>query len=158
MSSPTQKQGPRENKHVCCRIGGMLVGIGLEHVQEINRLVEPTFVPLMEPYLRGVINLRGNLVTVLDLGTIVRGQATTTGTRARTVVVEIGDEIVGLCVDEVGDVVEVDPTKLEALPSHLPADQRGWFRGMVQLPGELLLLLDVAAIGALGSTNKLGAR
>jgi len=58
----------------------------------------------------------------------------------------------------VGDVVEVDPTKLEPLPSHLPADQRGWFRGMVQLPGELLLLLDVAAIGALGSANKLGAR
>ncbi len=57
-----------------------------------------------------------------------------------------------------GDVVEVDPTKLEPLPSHLPADQRGWFRGMVQLPGELLLLLDVAAIGALGSANKLGAR
>jgi len=158
MSTPNDNHGPRDHKHVCCRIGGMLVGIGLEHVQEINRLVEPTFVPLMEPYLRGVINLRGNLVTVLDLGTIVRGQATSTGTRARTVVVEIGDEIVGLCVDEVGDVVEVDPNALEGLPSHLPTEQRRWFRGMVQLPGELLLLLDVAAIGALGSENKLGAR
>jgi purine-binding chemotaxis protein CheW len=111
----------------------------------------------MEPHLRGVINLRGNLVTVLDLGTIVRGEPTATGTRARTVVVEIGDEVVGLCVDEVGDVVEVDPKSMEPLPSHLPADQRGGFHGMVQLPGELLLLLDVAAIGALGSA-KLGAR
>ena len=159
MSTSKEAVGQRENKHVCCRLGGMLVGIGLERVQEINRLVEPTFVPLMEPYLRGVINLRGSLVTVLDLGIIVRGEATAGGARARTVVVEVGDEICGLCVDEVGDVVEVDAAMLEALPSHLPIDQRRWFRGMVQLPGELLLLLDVAAIGSVGSdTPKLGAR
>lgn len=148
-----------ENKHVCCRLGGMLVGIGLDRVQEINRLVEPTFVPLMEEHLRGVINLRGNLVTVIDLGTVVRGQSAASGARARTVVVEIGDEVCGLVVDEVGDVVAVDLERIEPLPSHLPANQQRWFKGMVQLPAELLLLLDVDAIAKLGAeTDKVGNR
>jgi purine-binding chemotaxis protein CheW len=149
----------RDNKHVCCRLGGMLVGIALDRVQEINRLVEPTFVPLTEPYLRGVINLRGNLVTVVDLGLIVRGTSSATGQRARTVVVEIGEEVCGLVVDEVGDVVAVEEGAVEALPSHLPVEQRQWFHGLVQLPGELLLLLDVTAIGKLGTADaKTGVR
>ncbi len=149
----------RENKHVCCRVGGMLVGICLGQVQEINRLVEPTWVPLMQPWLRGVINLRGNLVTVLDLGTVVRGTTTATSMKARTVVIEIGDEVCGVVVDEVGDVVEVEGRQIEPLPSHLPAEQRRWFRGLVQLQGELLLLLDVSAVAQLGAeTDKAGAR
>lgn len=160
MSNPNDGRAARDQKHVCCRLGSMLVGIPLDRVQEINRLVEPTFVPLMEPYLRGVINLRGNLVTVLDLGVIVRGEPTSTSPKARTVVVEVGEEICGLCVDEVGDVVEVAAADAEALPSHLPAQQRRWFQGMVQLPQQLLLLLDVASIGAIGATPgpALGAR
>lgn len=141
-----------DGKHVCCRLAGMLVGIGLDRVQEINRLVEPTFVPLMEPYLRGVINLRGQLVTVIGLGTVITKTEAKETSRSRTVVVEVGDEVCGLVVDEVGDVVEVATDAVEPLPSHLPTDQRHWFRGMVQLPGELLLLLDVDAIGQLGST------
>ena len=149
----------RDTQHVCCRVGGMLVGIGLGQVQEINRMVEPTWVPLMEPHLRGVINLRGNLVTVIDLDTVVRGQPSTTGPKSRTVVVEVGDEVCGIIVDEVGDVVDVEATKVEPLPSHLPAEQRRWFRGLVQLADELLLLLDVNAIGLLGSEPaKLEAR
>jgi purine-binding chemotaxis protein CheW len=155
----TSKNPGRDSKHVCCRLGRTLVGIGLEHVQEINRLLEPTFVPLMEPYLRGVINLRGSLVSVLDLGHIVLGADTQPGVRARTVVVEVGDEICGLVVDEVGDVVEVRHDTIEPLPSHLPVAQRRWFKGMVQLPNELLLLLDVTAIGRLArDPDKLGAR
>lgn len=160
MSSRNDGPATREHKHVCCRLGSMLVGVALDRVQEINRLVEPTFVPLMEPYLRGVINLRGNLVTVLDLGVIVRGEPAGSSAKARTVVVEIGEEICGLCVDEVGDVVEVAPDDVETLPSHLPQEQRRWFRGMVQLPQQLLLLLDVAAINALGAgaAHSMGGR
>lgn len=146
----------QEGMHVCCRIGGMLVGIDLDRVQEINRQVDPTFVPLMEAHVRGVINLRGNLVTVLDLGHVVRSHATENGPRTRTVVVELGDEVCGLIVDEVGDVVDVAAKKREPVPSHLPADQRRWFTGLVQLPNELLLLLDVDAVGRFGVETQSG--
>lgn len=149
-----------EGKHVCCRIGSMLIGIGLDRVQEINRLVEPTFVPLMDPYLRGVINLRGQLVTVIDLGAVITRTEGKVTPRSRTVVVEIGDEVCGLVVDEVGDVAEVSANAIEPLPSHLPQEHRHWFRGMVQLQNDqLLLVLDVNAIGQLGSgVAKAGVR
>lgn len=147
----------QEGMHVCCRIGGMLVGIDLDRVQEINRHIDPTFVPLMEPHVRGVINLRGNLVTVLDLGYVVRGTTTTNGVKTRTVVVELGDEVCGLIVDEVGDVVDIGSKRREALPSHVPAAQRRWFTGLVQLPDELLLLLDIDAVGSFGVEAKQGA-
>jgi purine-binding chemotaxis protein CheW len=147
------------DKHVCCRIGGMLVGIALGQIQEINRMVEPTFVPLMEPWLRGVINLRGSLVTVLDLGILVRGESTATAAKARTVVVEIGEEVCGLVVDEVGDVVEFEASAIEPLPSHVAAEQRRWFKGLVQMQGELLLVVDTAAIALVGNeAGKVGAK
>jgi purine-binding chemotaxis protein CheW len=143
--------------HVCCRIGGMLVGIDLERVQEINRLTDPTPVPLLAPHVRGMINLRGSLVTVLDLGHVVSGQPTATGKNARTVVVELGDEVCGLIVDEVGDVVDVTGKTREPLPSHLPAGQRQWFTSLVQLPEELLLLLDIEAVSGFGVQAGTGA-
>ena len=146
----------QEGMHVCCRIGGMLVGIDLDRVQEINRHIDPTFVPLMEPHVRGVINLRGNLVTVLDLGVVVRGEATANGARTRTVVVELGEEVCGLVVEEVGDVVDVGGLTKEPVPSHLPEDQRRWFTQLVQLPDELLLLLDLEAVGRYGVTSEQG--
>jgi len=146
----------QEGMHVCCRIGGMLVGIDLDRVQEINRHVNPTFVPLMAAHVRGVVNLRGNLVTLIDLGHVVCGQATQDRPRTRTVVVEFTDEVCGLVVDEVGDVVDLGARGREALPSHLPAAQRQWFTGLVQLPNELLLLLDVDAVARFGLDNNLG--
>jgi len=140
----------QEGMQVCCRVGAMLVGIDLDRVQEINRHVDPTPVPLMPAHVRGLVNLRGSLVTVLDLGQVLRGQPTAVGARTRTVVVELGDETCGLVVDEVGDVVDVGQRRREPLPSHLPADQRRWFTGLVQLPAELLLLLDVDAVAGHG--------
>lgn len=139
------------NLYVCCRVGGLRVGVNLDWVQEINRLTEPTFVPMMPGWLRGLVNLRGNLVTVVDLGSVVCGEAVENSGAARTVVVELGSEILGLVVDSVGDVVDVNGKPVEALPSHVPADQRSWFRGMVQLPNDLLLLLDVDALRRLES-------
>lgn len=140
----------REGMYVCCRAGGMLIGIDLDRVQEINRLVEPTAVPLLPDYVRGVVNLRGNLVTVLDLDGIVRGNHTTVGKGTRTVVLEAGGETCGLLVDEVGDVVDIANLTREPLSGLLPSDQRKWFSGFVQLPEGLLLLLEVDTVANCG--------
>lgn len=140
----------RSGMTVCCRVGSYLVGIDLDRVQEINQRIEPTFVPLMPPHVRGLINLRGNLVAMIDLGRVVHGQPTANDRKARSVVVELADEVCGFLVAEVGDVLDLANAKREPLPSHLPSSQRQWFSGMVQLPDELLLLLDIDAVGSFG--------
>jgi len=137
----------RSGMTVCCRVGDFLVGIDLDRVQEINQRIEPTFVPLMPPHVRGLINLRGNLVAMIDLGRVIHGQPTANGRKARSVVVELADEVCGFLVAEVGDVLDLSTARREPLPSHIPPEQRRWFAGLVQLPEELLLLLDIDAVG-----------
>lgn len=147
----------QEGMHVCCRIGGMLVGIDLDRLQEINRRIDPTFVPLLENYVRGVINLRGSLVTVIDVGQIVCGRPVKDSEQARTVVVELGEEVCGLVVDEVGDVVDISQMNREPLPRHMPAEHRRWFHGLVQLNKELLLVLNLDELAQVGRVAVKGA-
>lgn len=149
----------QDGMFVRCQLGSLSVGIDLDCVQEIIRHVEPTFVPLLPPHLRGLINLRGSLVAVVDLGAVVRGVPMAAADAARTVVVASGGEALGLAVDAVGDVVDVGGRPVEPLPSHLPAEQRRWFRGLVQTEAGLLLLLDLDAVDrACGAAAAEGAR
>lgn len=132
--------------YVVCRVGDLVLGIGLDRVQEINRLVDATHVPRAPEQVRGLVNLRGNLVTVLDLGMILHGTPTPASGDARTVIVEYGDERLGLLVDKVGDVVDCTQQAPEPLPNHIGRQHGQWFDGLVQMERELLLVLDVDAV------------
>ncbi len=132
--------------YVVCRVGDLALGVGLDQVQEINRLVDATQVPRAPEEVRGLVNLRGSLVTVLDLGVILHGVPTAAGGDTRTVIIEFGDERVGLLVDKVGDVVDCTEQTMEPLPNHVGRQHGRWFSGLVQLERELLLVLDVDAV------------
>ena len=132
--------------YISCKVGDLLVGIDLARVQEINRLVDATFVPRLAGEVKGLINLRGNLVTVLDLVHIVHGRDVAPNRDTRNVIVEQHQERFGLLVDSVGDVADCEGAELEPLPSHLDPQQAQWFRGLVQLQRDLLLVLDVDAV------------
>lgn len=131
---------------VVCGVGDLTLGVGLDRVQEINRLVDATQVPRAPEQVRGLVNLRGSLVTVLDLGMILHGVPIANGGDARTVIVEYGDERVGLLVDRVGDVVDCTEQALEPLPKHIGSQHGKWFNGLVQMERELLLVLDVDSV------------
>lgn len=135
-------------KFVSCRVGPLFLGIALEQVQEINRMVDATFVPRLQPEVRGLVNLRGALVTVLDLGVILHEQPSQSTGASRCVIVRLGEEMVGLCVDRVGDVLDCSEQEIEPLPSHLERANGRCFQGVVQLDTELLLVLDVDAVVA----------
>ena len=143
----------KEGMFICCKVDGRHIGIDLDRVQEINRLVEPTEVPLMPSHVRGVVNLRGNLVTILDLDCILRGQRTQVGRNTRNVVFESANETCGFLVDGVGDVVDLEGHEPEQLSGLVPAEQRRWFSGLVQLPERLLLLLDVDEVASFGTSE-----
>ncbi len=131
--------------YVSCRVGTTMLGVELSRVQEINRMVEATFVPRLPIEVRGLINLRGNLVTVLDLAQILDNRRSEPNRNARNVIVEHHGERFGLLVDAVGDVVTTtDP--LETLPTHMDPQQAKWFKGLVQLTDNVMLALDVDAV------------
>lgn len=120
-----------------------LFGVEVGRVQEVIRSQEMTAVPLAPSVVRGLINLRGQIVTALDLRRRL-GRPDHADARApMNVVVRSEEGAVSLLVDEIGDVLEVDSLQLEPPPRTLVGRSRELIRGVVQREQGLLLVLDI---------------
>jgi purine-binding chemotaxis protein CheW len=140
----TTNKGNTKTSFVSCRVGGSLIGIELSRVQEINRMVEATFVPRLPPEVQSRDQIAAQVDQAGDLGRRL-GAHESGARRARNIIVHHHGERFGLLVDSVGDIVSAE-APLEPLPSHMAARQAQWFRGLVQLADDVLLILDVDAV------------
>ncbi len=121
---------------------GLLFGVVLESVQEVYVPLEMTRVPLAPSVVSGLINLRGQLVTAVDLRRRLELEPRQEGMESMNVVVQVPDGAVSLLVDEIGDVVEVDDSSFECPPETLPRSVREMIMGVHKLEGHLLHVLD----------------
>jgi purine-binding chemotaxis protein CheW len=112
-------------------------------VQEVIRYQETTRVPLAPPEVAGLINLRGQIVTAIDLRRRLGLGARPAEDAPLNVVVRADDGAVSLLVDEIGDVLKVPETLFEPPPATLKGPARELIRGAYKLDGRLLLILDV---------------
>ena len=124
-------------------LDGDLFGVEVEHVQEVLRSQSITRVPLAPPAVAGLINLRGQVVTAIELRERLGRPARPAGTEAVVIVVRLHGEAVSLLVDSIADVVDVDVRDFEAPPDTLDGAARDLIRGAYKLDGQLLLGLDV---------------
>lgn len=111
-------------------------------VQEVIRWQQMTRVPLAPPAVSGLINLRGQIVTAVDLRRRLGFPDRAMSLQPMNVVVRTADGVVSLLVDEIGDVVEVTAEMFEPPPETLDEGTRALVRGVYKLPGRLLLVLD----------------
>lgn len=123
-------------------LDGHHFGIEVVKVQEVIRYQEMTTVPLAPPVIRGLINLRGQIVTALDLRRRLDLPDRPEGQLPMNVVIRTDDGRVSLLVDEIGDVVEVEEASFERPPETLQGVARSLIRGAYKLEERLLLLLD----------------
>jgi purine-binding chemotaxis protein CheW len=123
-------------------LGELFFGIEVLKVQEVIRSQLMTRVPLAPPAVRGLINLRGQIVTAIDLRERLGLPPLDPGREPMNVVVRTADGAVSLLVDEIGDVLETEAEHYEEPPATLPGDARELIRGVYQLPERLLLVLD----------------
>jgi purine-binding chemotaxis protein CheW len=123
-------------------IQGLLFGVEVETVQEVIRHLDMTGVPLAPAVVAGLINLRGQIVTAIDLRRRLGVGDRLAGELPMNVVVRTGDGAVSLLVDEIGDVVEVEEKDFEQAPDTLACTSRELIRGVYKLNHELLLVLD----------------
>ena len=124
------------------RLDGHFLGVEVERVQEVIRFQEMTPVPLAGAAVSGLINLRGQIVTALDLRRCLGLPARAEGRAPMNVVVRSGGRAVSLLVDEIGDVLDVPEGDFEQPPTTIGKVDRKLFTGVYKLEHELLLVLD----------------
>jgi purine-binding chemotaxis protein CheW len=124
-------------------VDGLFFGVDVLEVQEILREQTMTPVPLAPAEVEGLINLRGQIVTALDMRRRLGLAPRNTATAAMNVVIHTGGGAVSLLVDEIGDVIETGSAPLEPPPENLSSQTRDLIAGIFQLEERLLLLLNV---------------
>jgi purine-binding chemotaxis protein CheW len=120
----------------------LLFGVELKGVQEVIRSMGMTQVPLSPQVVSGLINLRGRIVTAVDLRRRLDLEARPAGMAVMNVVVRSDDGPVSLLVDEIGDIVEVDEGTFESPPETLRGKVRSMILGVHKLKDQLLHVLD----------------
>lgn len=123
-------------------LDNLFFGVEVQKVQEVIRYQGMTAVPLAPPVIGGLINLRGQIVTAIDLRERLELKSREESQLPMNVVVRTADGAVSLLVDEIGDVVEVEESAYEAAPDTLRGVGRQMIRGVYKLNDRLLLLLD----------------
>jgi purine-binding chemotaxis protein CheW len=131
-----------ETQYCTFYLDGHYFGLDVLKVQEVIRYQQMTRVPLAPPVVRGLINLRGQIVTAIDLRRRLELKDRPPDQLPVNVVVTTDDGAVSLLVDEIGDVLEVEDKVFERAPETLQGVARDLIIGAYKLPDRLLLILD----------------
>ena len=138
---------------VAFKLGGEEYGVDIGQVREINRLVPITRVPRVPTYVEGVINLRGQLLPIIDLRARFEMPRIAATRATRIVVAEIGARRVGVIVDSVSEVVQIPLEQVESAPEILAGVATEYIRGVGKLEDRLIILLDLTKIASVGVTG-----
>jgi len=128
---------------VTMRINKQLFGIPVKNVRDVLRHQKVTPVPLSAPEVAGSLNLRGRIVTVINLHRRLRLPEQEDYSKSMFVVVEHKNELFSLMVDSIGDVMTVPEYSIEKSPANLGGAWKEVTTGIYKLSGELLVIIDV---------------
>ena len=127
-------------------VGKALCGIDILNIQEINKHFEVTTVPQAAEYVVGVLNLRGRIVTILDLGKKLGLSQIEKDKNNRNIIVRSQDEHIGLMVDSISDVVTADTDRIESSPSNINGLKGKFFQGVLKTETSLIGILDIEEV------------
>ena len=135
-------------------IAGQLFGLPIAQVQDVFKPMNVTRVPLAGAEIAGVLNLRGKIVTALDIRARLGLPTRPQGTQVMAVGVESAGESYGLIVDEVGDVLTLDPLNFEPLPDTLDERWRSVSKSVYHLQDNLVVVFDVDRLLNIDGTSR----
>jgi len=148
LEKPAAVAEPRQ--FLTFSLGGELFAVGTLSVREIIEYGQLTRVPLMPESIRGVINLRGAVVPVIDLGVRFGGRRTEISRRTCIVILEVaaGDEqqVIGVIVDAVNEVLAIPASEIEPPPAFGAHIRTDFILGMGKLAGGFVILLDIGQV------------
>jgi purine-binding chemotaxis protein CheW len=142
--------GGETQQYLTFSLGGEMFAVGILNVREIIEFGSLTEIPMMPKFIRGVINLRGAVVPVVDLSARFGGEQTEVGKRTCIVIVEMraGDDTheIGIIVDAVSEVLEIQAGEIEPPPSFGAKIRADFIAGMGKVGGRFVIILDINCV------------
>lgn len=141
-----------QKSFVTTEIGNYFFGIDLDLIREITRFIEITPVSLAPDYICGLMNLRGQIVTVIDPGVHLNLGKRSSGSKSSCVILKsniknlTSSDVTGILVDNVGDIISVDDDSIEPSPPNIGEVDGKYLNGVVKLNNKLLILLNMISI------------
>lgn len=138
------------------RVGRETFGVPISLVHEIVRVPEITAVPDAPDCIEGVINLRGKIVSVVDLRKRFGEKEVSSSKKNRILVVEVEGRLVGLVVDSASEVLKIPPSEIDAPPNVFEQGELNYVTGVGKLHGRLVILVDLTKVLQRGELKRLG--
>lgn len=135
-------------------IAGQMFGIPVLKVRDVLKHRALTRIPLAPPEIAGALNLRGRIITAIDVRRRLRLPLREDGRSAMSIVVEQGGDVYNLIVDSVGEVLRLPTSKFEPAPPTLDARWREVSEGIFQLDGSLLVILNADRLLSIDAFTK----
>jgi purine-binding chemotaxis protein CheW len=143
----TVKSDEAPSQYLTFALGGEMFAVGILNVKEIIEYGHLTEIPMMPAFIRGVINLRGAVVPVIDLSARFGGKQTTIDRRTCIVIVEVADEDtrhdIGIMVDAVSEVLDIPGSEIEPPPTFGARIRADFIFGMGKVDGKFVILLNI---------------
>ncbi|MEM4576410.1 MAG: chemotaxis protein CheW [Candidatus Nezhaarchaeales archaeon] len=149
-------KGKSEVRVVTFKLGNEQYGISVQNVREIIKAKSYTKIPNAPPYFEGVINLRGQILPVINLKKLLKGDTSSTNfsennrddksrdpQQARIIIAELDEESFGLLVDQVIGVMQIDKDSIAPLPSYVMSGEHPVVDSIIKSGEDLVMLLDI---------------
>lgn len=127
---------------VTFRVNQIVLGVEISHVQEINRHLEITHVPHASPMIHGVVNLRGDVVTVLDPHRVFGIERDESALAQRNLILNIDGERIGVLVDQVADILTLQRSDLSRRPSNVRSIDRQFIESVYLREDQIIVVLN----------------
>ncbi len=134
------------SRYVTFRIGVEYYGLPIHQIVEITKMIETTPVPRTASYLLGIGNVRGTVIPVLDLARRLWMPPISVARATRVLIVNHEDELQGLVVDEVIEVLSLSPEELEEAPGGIGATRAEFIKALGRRAGQIVIILDLSAV------------
>ncbi len=135
-----------KSRYMTFRVGHILIGLSIEHLQEINRHIAMTAVPHAPVAICGVINLRGQVVSVVNLRTVFGLPNCEPTSKSRNLIVQSQGERIGLLVDQVLDTVTISPEQVSSSPANIDGVDGKFFQGVYATENEVILIAEIETL------------
>ncbi len=150
---PTKTPSGYVRQQLVFLLGGQAYGIDLAQVREFKIWAETDRLVDANDPLRGIMDLRGQAVPVYDLNKPFHGTPTLIGDSHIVIVLEVEQQVIGLAVDTLSDLIELGSNDIASLPNHEAGKGQSFVSGVVHRDGKMIALLDVSSLVTCNTTH-----